>query len=90
MWEPVTTAGVSGIRARAPRAPKVLPAASTHVARPAVRISPRSQARASSCGGDQQGRVTPPPGRPPNLARVLMREVSLGKEMAITEREYKP
>src|SRR5262245_59503883 len=88
MCEPVSTAGVSGARACAPRAPKVLPAGSTHVVSPAPRISASSHARASSCGGDQHERVTPPPGRAPNRASALMREVSLGREMAITARQY--
>src|SRR5262245_18913965 len=88
MCEPVRTTGVSGDRARSPRAPKVLPAGSTHVVSPAARISPSSHARASSWGGDQHERVTPPPCRAPNRASALIREVSLGREMAITGRQY--
>src|SRR5206468_3153933 len=33
---------------------------------------------------DQHMRVTPPPGRPPNRASVLIREVSRGSEIEIT------
>src|SRR2546422_3400490 len=62
----------------------MLPAESTQVSSPAARISPRSQARASSCGGDQHMRVTPPPGKPPKRASPLMREVRRGSEIEIT------
>src|SRR4029450_7077604 len=84
MCEPVSTAGVSGDRARAPREPKVLPAGSTHGVSPAARISPISHGRASWGGGDEHERVTPPPGRPPKRASALMRAVSRGREIAIT------
>jgi hypothetical protein len=84
MCDPVRIAGVSGRRAWMPVAPKMLPAGSTHVSSPTARISPSSHARASSWGGDQHMRVTPPPGRPPNRASVLIREVSRGSEIEIT------
>src|SRR5437762_2731292 len=71
-----------------PVAPNTLPAGSTHASRPAARISPRSQARASSYGGDQHGRVTPPPGRPPKRASVSTRERRRAGSIAITEVEY--
>ena len=72
MCEPVRTIGRSAPNAATPRAPNTFPAGSTHVSSPAARISPRSHARASSCWGDQQGRVTPPPGRAPNRASAAI------------------
>src|SRR5262247_298380 len=65
-------------------APKMLPAGSTQVSSPAAPISDSSHARASSWGGDQHMRVTPPPGKAPKRARLLMREVRRGSENEIT------
>jgi hypothetical protein len=49
-----------------------------------------SHARASSCSGDQHGRVTPPPGKAPKRASVSIRDLRRDAEIAITNDEYRP
>ena len=97
MCEPVTTAGAAALKADAPSPPNTLPAGSTQPVRPAARISPSSQARASSCGGLQQERVTPPPGSAPKRASAAMRAcrraaltVVMGGEYSLTSADGGP
>src|SRR5437773_1761169 len=81
-------AGAWAPNARSPRAPKTLPARSTHVSSPAAESSPASQARASSCCGDQHGRVTPAPGKAPKRASASIRDCRRDAEIVITDDEY--
>src|SRR5690242_18969446 len=88
MCEPVSTLGVAALKDEAPSPPKTLPAGSTQPVRPAARISESSQARASSCGGLQQERVTPPPGRAPKRASAAIRAWSRAEFTVVTTKEY--
>ena len=88
MCEPVTTAGVPALKLDAPRPPKTLPAGSTQACKPAPRISDSSQARASSWGGLQQERVTPPPGSAPKRASAAIRAWSRAAFTVVTAKEY--
>ena len=88
MWEPVSTLGAEALNEAAPRPPNTFPAPSTHACRPAARISASSQARASSWGGLQQERVTPPPGRAPKRASAAIRAWSRAAFTVVTAKEY--